>query len=90
MKHILSAFLSAAVTLPALAVHDGAFLNKITDEYVTPHHKFFVQEDKQPVRVLFILSRSGARDAVELGQRIPLQADHLLTPNHDLVNRDIE
>lgn len=82
MKYILSAFLSAAVTFPALAVHDGAFLNKITDEYVTPHHKFYVQSEKQPIRALFILSRSGARDAVELGQRIPLQADHLLTPNH--------
>ena len=78
MKTIYSLLL-AAVLLPLAAKHDGAYLNRITEEYVTPHYSFQTKPEKRPIRVLFILSRSGARDAVEIVQRMPMKAEYFLT-----------
>ena len=63
MKTIYSLLL-AAVFLPLAAKHDGSYLNRITEEYVTPHYSFQTRPEQRPIRVLFILSRAGARDAV--------------------------
>ncbi|MBO4631163.1 MAG: hypothetical protein J5858_04495, partial [Lentisphaeria bacterium] len=81
MKTFYSLLL-AAVLLPLAAKHDGAYLNRITEEYVTPHYSFQTKPEACPIRVLFILSRSGARDAVEIVQRMPMKAEYFLTCSH--------
>ena len=79
MKTLYSLLL-AAVFLPLAAKHDGSYLNRITEEYVTPHYSFQTKPEQRPIRVLFILSRSGARDAVEIVQRMPMKSEYFLTP----------
>ena len=70
------------LSLPALflsAKHDSAYLNKISREYVTPHYAFQQKKDTKPIKTLFILMRSGARDSVEVLQRLDMDASFFNT-----------
>ncbi len=79
MKKTILFLLAAALTTPLLAKHNGDYLNKMTQEYTTPHYKFQSKPEAKKLRVLFILARSGARDAVEVVQRMPMEAEYFLT-----------
>lgn len=72
---------AAMLASAAFAKHDGAYLNKITQDYVTPHYKFQTNSELKPLRVYFIMGRAGGRDAVEVKQRMPMQSEHTLTYN---------
>ena len=77
MKHLTSLLLAAAVCFPLAAKHDSAFLNTVSNDYVTPHYKFQNKKEK-PLKPLFILMRSGARDGVEVYQRMPMDITYFL------------
>ncbi len=79
MKKFLLMLLAFAVALPLLGKHNGDYLNKLTEEYVTPHYKFQSKPESKKLRVLFIVSRSGGRDAVEIAQRMSMEAEYFLT-----------
>ena len=70
--------LALGMALPLLAKHDSSYLNKVTNEYVTPHYSFQRKPDAARIRPLFILMRSGARDAVEVDERMPMEPEHFL------------
>ena len=89
MKQILKLGLLIALFLTAkthcvLARVDGAFLNQITDNYVTPHLDWAKPLAGGAPKVLFIVPRKGAREVVELSQRIDIdrQAIIVFNPNH--------
>lgn len=76
---LIPALALSLLTLPLIAKHDSAFLNKISREYVTPHYKFQQKNDAKQIKTLFILMRSGARDSVEVLQRMEMDASFFLT-----------
>ena len=78
MKHLTSLLLAAAVCFPLAAKHDSAFLNTVSNDYVTPHYNFQNKKDEKPLKPLFILMRSGARDGVEIYQRMPMDITYFL------------
>ncbi|MBQ9772412.1 MAG: beta-galactosidase [Lentisphaeria bacterium] len=78
MKKLITLLLFAVTVFPLLAKHDSAYLNKVSREYVTPHYKFQQKDDAKLIRPLFILMRSGTRDAVEVLQRMNMDASHFL------------
>ena len=78
MNKFTTILLSAAMVLPLFAKHDSAYLNKVSREYVTPHYKFQQKDDAKPIKPLFILMRSGTRDAVEVVQRMNMNDSHFL------------
>ena len=77
-KKLFGLFAAAAMAFPLSAKHDSAYLNKVSREYVTPHYKFQQKDDAKLIKPLFILMRSGARDAVEVVQRMNMDASHFL------------
>ncbi|MBQ7402238.1 MAG: beta-galactosidase [Lentisphaeria bacterium] len=78
MNKLSAILLATAVFFPLFAKHDSAYLNKVSREYVTPHYKFQQKNDSSLIKPLFILMRSGARDAVEVVQRMNMDASHFL------------
>lgn len=70
--------LLAAVCVSLAAKHDNAYLNKVTNDYVTPHYKFQLQKDTKPLKPLFLLMRNGARDGVEVNQRMPMDITYFM------------
>ncbi|MBE6406162.1 MAG: hypothetical protein E7040_09095, partial [Lentisphaerae bacterium] len=78
MKKLITLLLFAVTVFPLLAKHDSAYLNKVSREYVTPHYKFQQKDDAKLIKPLFILMRSGTRDAVEVLQRMNMDASHFL------------
>ena len=82
MKKFLTGFCAALLTCAAIAeepvpMRDGDYLNKLTMEYRTESHEFSTTGKK--LKVLFILNRTGARDAVELMQMMPCDYEAFLT-----------
>ncbi len=57
--------------------HDGGYLNELTLDFKTPCLPLSELKGIQP-RILFILARSGARDAVELLQLMPAEYSAVL------------
>ena len=78
MKHLASIFLAASLCLPLAAKHDSAYLNTVSNDYVTPHYKFLNKPEEKPLKPLFILMRSGARDGVEINQRMPMDITYFM------------
>ena len=71
LRNQISLFL---IILCASALHggfDASFVNRVTDRYVTPHLEW--NTGKAPLDILFLTTRYGARDIVELGQRFPVK-----------------
>jgi hypothetical protein len=60
---------------------DGAFLNTITDNYVTPHLDWAKPLAGGPPKVLFITPRKAAREVVELCERMDIDRQAVLTYN---------
>jgi hypothetical protein len=93
MKQITKLILLIAVFLTTKASHavgraDGAFLNQITDSYVTPHLDWGKPSDGKPIKVLFIVPRNAAREVVELSERLDInrQAVVVYSPTHMAIN----
>ena len=80
-KKFIFSLLSACLATAAFAKHDGAYLNAISQDYVTPHYKFQIEKSRKPLRVYFIMGRAGARDAVEVQQRMDMDSEHTLAYN---------
>ena len=80
-KKFIFSLLSACLAAAAFAKHDGAYLNAISQDYVTPHYKFQIEKSSKPLRVYFIMGRAGARDAVEVQQRMDMDSEHTLAYN---------
>lgn len=66
-----------AYSAEKVPMRDGDYLNKLTMEYRTPSVDFSASGKK--LKVLFILNRTGARDAVELMQMMPCDYEAILT-----------
>ena len=72
---------AAAAALAAAAgfgAKDGRFLHEMTGEVVTPHFDFRGSVPERPLKVLFVLNREGARDAVEVVQRFNVEPTYVL------------
>lgn len=55
---------------------DASFVNRVTGRYVTPHLEW--NTGRAPLDILFLTTRYGARDIVELGQRFPVKTNVFL------------
>ncbi len=87
-KSIILFVLLAIATLNAAPWHDGGYLNEVTMEFKTPCHPMAELAELQP-KILFILARIGARDAVELLQLMPAEYDAVLCANRtELINKN--
>ncbi|MCM8804071.1 MAG: beta-galactosidase [Candidatus Omnitrophica bacterium] len=58
---------------------DGNYLNEVSEKYITPHIKLAKPYSKGKIKVLFIVPQSGARETVELAQRISLEYKVFIT-----------
>ena len=65
--------MTAAFPAHAETRGDGAFLNSITDRYVTPHLDWGKPLAGGPIKALFIVPRKGAREVVEIGERLEIE-----------------
>ncbi len=84
-KRILLAV--ALLAVGAFAKHDGEYVTTMRGIVKTPHYEFGRKGDK-PLRVLFIVNRQGARDAVELAERMPLEAEYFITYDREIFSSD--
>ena len=71
-KSIVLCVVFAIAAMNAAPWHDGGYLNEVTMDFKTPCHPMAELAGIQP-RILFILPRIGARDAVELLQLMPAE-----------------
>lgn len=62
----------------AFGRHDGKYLHDITTEHRTPHLNW----GGPVLKTLFIVPRTGAREVVELVQRMPMDYTPYVTYNH--------
>ena len=60
-----------AVNFTVNAKHDGAYYNTLTENFKTDHLSW--EKTKLPLKVLFYIQQTGARDAVELALRMNLE-----------------
>jgi hypothetical protein len=95
MKTFLISFLALALgvlltTFPAHADTraDGAFLNRITNRTVTPHLDWARPLAGGAPKVLFIVPRKSAREVVELGQRLEMNAESVVAYNANALALD--
>ena len=88
MKKFLVATAAAAAATAALGVLPCRFLHEMTGEYVTPHYSFRGSEAEKPLKVLFLLDRSGARDAVEAVQRFDIEPTYFLMTGGDRIAQE--
>lgn len=73
---VLTASAAAEVVSPALDL--GSRFNELSREVVTPHVPWARPLPDGPVRALFLIARDGAREAVELAQRVDIEFDAVL------------
>ena len=59
------------------AKHDGWYVNKLTENYKTPHLTW--DKTTPPLKVLFFIQPTGARDVVELAQRMNIKYTPFIT-----------
>ena len=86
-KKIVFAGAALAATA-AFAVLPCRFLHEMTGEYVTPHHSFRGADAEKPLKVLFLLDRSGGRDAVEAVQRFNIEPTYFLMTGGDRIAQE--
>ena len=86
MKHQTSQFwLLLVAVLAAGTVHaklDGRQLHGLSADYVTPHLTWASAPAPRPPRVLFIVPRGGAREVIELHQRLAMDWSAYLCYDH--------
>ena len=88
MKKIALSFAAVALVAPAFAVLPCRFLHEMTGEYVTPHFDFRGTSPEKPLKVLFLLDRRGARDAVEAVQRFDIEPTYFLMTSGDRIAQE--
>ncbi len=64
----------------AFAKHDGWYVNKLTENYKTPHLSW--DKTTQPLKVLFFIQPTGARDVIELAQRMNIKYTPFITDTY--------
>ena len=74
---ISAAMLLCSVGVPVRGAHDGWYVNELTPRFKTPHLDWGTQE--KPLRAFFLIGPSGARDVLELAQRMNLDYDAFIT-----------
>ncbi|MBR2425214.1 MAG: beta-galactosidase [Lentisphaeria bacterium] len=62
------------------AKHDGWYVNKLTENYKTPHLTW--DKTMQPLNVLFFIQPTGARDVIELAQRMNIKYTPFITEQY--------
>ena len=70
------------LALESAAKHDGWYNYTLTRNYVTPHLDWGMG-NAPPLRVLLMLQPRGARDAVEIAERMNLEYTEFITHSHD-------
>lgn len=81
-----AAVLAVSAAVPLLAKHDGWYFNELTRKYETPHLEW--GKDLPALKALFILPPTGARDVVEMAQRMNLDYAAVVTHNHAALSTD--
>ena len=80
MKKAVLIFLLASGA-SCLAGLDGRYLRDLTRDYVTPHLEWASKLNGGPVKTLFIVSRLGAREAVETAERMEIDLNAVTAVN---------
>ena len=62
------------------ARHDGWYVNTLTENYKTPHLTW--DKTMQPLKVLFFIQPTGARDVIELAQRMNIKYTPFITDTY--------
>lgn len=61
--------------LQCFAKHNGDYLNKVTTKYITPHLLWAKPLSGGKLKCLFLVPRQGAREVVEIWQRLDIEYD---------------
>ena len=89
VKHLLACL---AVILSgnsqSSAKFDGSYLNKVSMEYETPHLKWGENMTQKPLRTLFIIPNTEAREVVEFAQRMKIDFGAFITPDWMTIGSD--
>ncbi len=83
--HTFPQWLVLVAVLAAGTVHaklDGRQLHGLSADYVTPHLTWAASPAPRPPRVLFIVQRDGAREVIELHQRMAMDWTAYLCYDH--------
>ncbi len=93
MKHLLlSGLLFLPLALPVAEAnrrYDGDDLHRITTDYVTPHLEWGRPLSGGPIEALFFTNRRyGARDVIELSQRLDMKFDAFVGANFQRIALD--
>ncbi len=76
-------------TLAANTRMDGEFLHEVTSEFATPHQEWAATFQEGTIKALFITPRRfGAREVVELAQRIDLDYETIVAANFSNLSVD--
>ena len=75
MKKHLCLLLFCMAAILAEAKYEGSYLHDVTMEVETPHFDWGKKLSAGPIKTYIVALRSGARDIVELMQRLELDAD---------------
>ena len=59
--------------------------NRLTEEFVSPHIAWAKPYARGPVKVLFILPRGGAREAIEVAQRLDIDYEYVMTLSQEVL-----
>ncbi|OQA88999.1 MAG: Beta-galactosidase [Lentisphaerae bacterium ADurb.Bin242] len=83
---LFAAALAVSAAVPLHAKHDGWYFNELTRKYETPHLEW--GKDLPTLKALFILPPAGARDVVEMAQRMNLDYAAVVAHNHAALSTD--
>jgi len=85
---VVGLFLVVASHLMAAQL-DGTYLTEITGEFVTPHGTLARPYARGPLRLLFVMPwHAGARELVELRQRLDFQYENVNVYGHWTLSRE--
>lgn len=74
---------AVTVLAPALAYRMEPDFNQLTEEFVSPHIKWCKPYSGGKIRALFIVPRGGAREAIEVAQRLDMDYQVVMAMSQD-------
>ncbi|MCM8804075.1 MAG: beta-galactosidase [Candidatus Omnitrophica bacterium] len=88
MKGTFFIFIFISFSLYSLEKHNGDYLNKLTTSYVTDHLNWAKPYSAGKIKVLFLVPRHGAREVIEIWQRLDIDFEAFILFYTGLIAHD--